>query len=65
MREILIAASALLVTLMLTSGCVRVVGSVSDACEVYDYVYPALGDTAETKRQILAHNLLHQKLCED
>ena len=50
---------------MLTSGCVRVAGSVSDACEVYDYVYPALGDTAETKRQILAHNLIHQKLCED
>ena len=52
-------------TLILTSGCATEGGSVSDACQVYDYIYPAMGDTYETKRQVLAHNLLHQKLCED
>jgi hypothetical protein len=49
---------------MLTNGCGRAAGSVSDACEVYGYIYPAVGDTMETKRQVLEHNLLHQQLCD-
>jgi hypothetical protein len=64
MRKTLSAAFALAVTLMLTNGCGRAAGSVSDACEVYGYIYPAVGDTMETKRQVLEHNLLHQQLCD-
>ena len=65
MRKTLSAAFVLLLTLTLTSGCAKVGGSVSDACEVYDYIYPAMGDTMDTKRQVLEHNLLHQQLCDD
>lgn len=64
MRKTLSAAFVLLLTLTLTSGCATVGGSVSDACEVYSYIYPAVGDTMETKRQVLEHNLLHQQLCD-
>ena len=60
----LTVACALAATLTLTSGCATVGGSVSDACEVYGYIYPAMGDTYETKRQVLAHNLLHQQICD-
>ena len=64
MPKTLSAAFALLLTLTLTSGCAKVGGSVRSACEIYDYIYPAMGDTMETKRQVLEHNLLHQQLCD-
>ena len=44
--------------LLLIGGCTTRAG-----CGSWDYIYVAPEDTFETKRQVLAHNLVLKELC--
>jgi hypothetical protein len=44
--------------LLLIGGCTTRAG-----CGSWDYIYVAPEDTFETKRQVLAHNLVVKELC--
>ena len=46
------------VLVMLMSGCATRAG-----CDSWDYIYVVPEDSLETKRQVLAHNLVYQELC--
>jgi hypothetical protein len=55
-----IACAAMAVTL---AGCVSV-SPASDFCLIYEPVYVAGGDTAETVRQVMRNNASWVELCE-
>lgn len=48
-----------------TSGCVstRTPTTVDSSCTSYQIIRPSRADTLDTKRQVLAHNTIHRKLC--
>jgi hypothetical protein len=50
------------------SGCVstqKPAPSVAANCAAYQIIRPSRQDTLDTKRQVLAHNSVHRKLCGD
>lgn len=51
------------------SSCTRTAGLettiVVTGCHAFQKIYPSRADTTETKRQILAHNLTHQEICDE
>jgi hypothetical protein len=48
------------------SGCSLICPEqpVLNGCETFELIYPSRQDTAETKKQILAHNKKHEQVCE-
>lgn len=53
-----------LVLVMLTSSCTPTVTSVTTTgCTAFGLIYPSRQDTTQTKRQVLAHNLTYEEIC--
>lgn len=58
----------ILVVTSAISGCasLKTPKSVPDAsCVAFQIIHPSRQDTADTKRQVLAHNTVYRKLCGD
>lgn len=53
-----VALCVITVLTVLMSGCATRAG-----CDSWSYIYVAEEDTFETKRQVLAHNLVVKELC--
>jgi len=48
------------------SGCVHTQPApVDSSCSAYQIIRPSRLDTLDTKRQVLAHNSVYRKLCEE
>ncbi|AIZ78772.1 hypothetical protein ACEE_03065 [Actinobacillus equuli subsp. equuli] len=48
-----------------TNGSEMTVTTVITGCETFSLIYPSRADTAETKRQVLAHNLTYEEICRE
>ncbi|MEN2828814.1 hypothetical protein LGIHADK_02292 [Mannheimia haemolytica] len=61
MKKLLAALLAILMT-----SCSNTVTSVTTTgCTAFSLIYPNRADTLETKRQILAHNLTFEEICQN
>lgn len=50
----------------LMSSCTNTVTSVTTTgCTAFGLIYPSRADTMETKRQVLAHNLTYEEVCQN
>lgn len=49
--------------MILMSGCSQPIISVTTECSAFGLIYPSRKDTEETKRQVLNHNVVYEKVC--
>ena len=55
---------SVLALIPLMSSCTPTVTSVTTTgCTAFGLIYPSRQDTTETKRQVLAHNLTYEEIC--
>lgn len=54
-----------LLALLMTSCTSEVISVTTTGCQAFSLIYPSRADTAETKRQILAHNLTFEEVCRE
>lgn len=54
----------LLIAILPMAGC-ESIKVFDNGCEWTSYIYVSKGDTEETLRQTLAHNLTRKELCND
>ncbi|EPE64876.1 hypothetical protein I141_10870 [Pasteurella multocida P1933] len=50
---------------MLMSACSQPIISATSECPAFGLIYPSRKDTEETKRQVLNHNVIYEKVCSD
>lgn len=56
--------TSLLILTSVISGCAHQPKPVHDtACVAFEIIHPSRLDTADTKRQVLAHNSTYRRLC--
>jgi hypothetical protein len=55
----------LLTVISALSGCTHRQAQVQDtACVAFEIIRPSRADTADTKRQVLAHNTTYRRVCK-
>ncbi|QFG06657.1 Rz-like spanin [Proteus phage Myduc] len=66
---LLLKKLALLLLVMLTTSCTTVSPVINSGCLVFKPIYLSKSEipqmTVESKKQILAHNLVYEKICFD
>lgn len=50
---------------LLLAGCSAKTIFIDSACQSFAVIYPSRRDTAETKRQVLAHNRIYEQQCAE